>query len=50
LFSDLKEHDYVVHETYGIGIYEGIQRLVIGNKEEDFLSLRYAKVTVFMCR
>lgn len=41
-FIDLKEHDYVVHETYGIGIYEGIQRLVVGNKEEDFLSLKYA--------
>ncbi|MBI5554540.1 MAG: transcription-repair coupling factor [Elusimicrobia bacterium] len=42
-FTDLKEHDYVVHETYGIGIYEGIQRLVVGNKEEDFLSLKYAE-------
>lgn len=42
-FSDLKEHDYIVHETYGVGVYEGIQRLVIGNKEEDFLSLKYAE-------
>ncbi|MDD5131624.1 MAG: transcription-repair coupling factor [bacterium] len=42
-FTDLKEHDYIVHETYGIGVYEGIQRLVIGNKEEDFLSLKYAE-------
>ncbi|MDD5354142.1 MAG: transcription-repair coupling factor [bacterium] len=41
-FTDLKERDYIVHETYGIGVYEGIQRLVIGNKEEDFLSLKYA--------
>ncbi len=41
-FTDLKEHDYIVHETYGVGVYEGIQRLVIGNKEEDFLSLKYA--------
>lgn len=42
-FLDLKENDYVVHETYGIGIYEGLKRLIINDKEEDFLSLRYAE-------
>ena len=41
-FADLKENDFVVHENYGIGIFNGIERLTIGDKEEDFLVLKYA--------
>lgn len=42
-FVDLKENDYVVHEVHGIGIYEGLRHLTIHEKEEDFLSVRYAE-------
>lgn len=42
-FVDLKQNDYVVHEVHGIGIYEGLQHLTVGEKEEDFLSVRYAE-------
>ncbi len=38
----LHSGDYVVHIDYGIGIFEGITRLNIGdNKEKDFLQIRY---------
>jgi transcription-repair coupling factor (superfamily II helicase) len=38
----LKKGDYVVHINYGVGIFEGTKRLRIGDKEKDFLYLRYA--------
>jgi len=39
---DLKEGDYVVHVSHGIGIYIGIRRLDIDGKPQDFLVLKYA--------
>ena len=39
---DLKERDYVVHVSHGIGRYAGIQRLDIDGKPQDFLVLDYA--------
>ena len=39
---DLKKGDYVVHITHGIGIYAGIKRLEIDEKQQDFLKLEYA--------
>lgn len=39
---DLKEDDYVVHITHGIGIYVGIKRLEIDDKQQDFLKIDYA--------
>ncbi len=41
-FFELEEGDYVVHQDYGIGIYEGLKRLKVGGGEMDFSSLRYA--------
>ncbi|HEA46892.1 MAG TPA: transcription-repair coupling factor [bacterium] len=41
-FLELEEGDYVVHQDYGIGIYEGLKRLKAGGGEMDFSSLRYA--------
>ena len=41
-FLELEEGDYVVHQDYGIGIYEGLKRLKVGEGEMDFSSLRYA--------
>ncbi|MBD3184259.1 transcription-repair coupling factor [Candidatus Poribacteria bacterium] len=45
-FVDLKVGDYVVHVTHGIGIYEGIQKLKIGGREQDFLKISYAGTDV----
>ena len=40
---DLKEGDYVVHVSHGIGVYEEIRRLAIDGKSQDFLVLKYAE-------
>jgi transcription-repair coupling factor (superfamily II helicase) len=40
-FVDLKAGDYVVHETHGIGQYLGIERLMVGGVESDYLQIRY---------
>lgn len=39
---DLKEGDYIVHVSHGIGIYEKMLRLDIDGKSQDFLVLKYA--------
>jgi transcription-repair coupling factor (superfamily II helicase) len=41
-YIDLKESDYVVHVSHGIGIYRGIKRLDIDGRPQDFLMLQYA--------
>ena len=38
---DLKVGDYVVHVSHGIAVYEGIRRLDIDGKSQDFLILKY---------
>lgn len=40
---DLKRGDYIVHEKYGVGIYERLQRLSVNETEGDFLIIRYAR-------
>lgn len=40
-FGDLKEGDYAVHIDHGIGLYRGLQKLSIGQIENDFLLLEY---------
>jgi transcription-repair coupling factor (superfamily II helicase) len=39
---DLKEGDYVVHITHGIGTYAGIKQLKIEGRQQDFLMINYA--------
>jgi transcription-repair coupling factor (superfamily II helicase) len=39
---DLKEGDYIVHVSHGIGVYRGISRLKTGDVEKDYLLLEYA--------
>jgi len=41
-YMDLKEGDYVVHVSHGIGIYNGVKHLDIDGRMQDFLMLRYA--------
>jgi len=40
-FGELKEGDYVVHTDHGIGIYQGLKRLAVGEMENDFLLVEY---------
>lgn len=42
-FSDIKPGDYVVHETHGIGRYEGIVRLEFDGTLRDYIKICYAK-------
>lgn len=40
-FGELKEGDFVVHGDHGIGFYRGLQKLSIGDMENDFLIIEY---------
>ena len=41
-FIDLNENDYVVHINYGIGIYRGLTRRTVTDKEKDYITIEYA--------
>ena len=40
--ADLEIGDYVVHESYGIGVYEGIEKLTVDGVSHDYINIRYA--------
>ena len=40
-FIDLEIGDYVVHENYGIGIYRGLEKVVIDGISKDYLKISY---------
>ncbi|MBQ8650929.1 MAG: transcription-repair coupling factor [Alphaproteobacteria bacterium] len=40
-YSSLSQGDYVVHEKYGIGIFDGLVNLNVNDVCHDFLSLKY---------
>ncbi|MDR0426115.1 MAG: transcription-repair coupling factor [Clostridiales bacterium] len=42
VFSELKPGDYVVHEFHGIGLFEKVTRLDMGDIRRDYLEIRYA--------
>jgi transcription-repair coupling factor (superfamily II helicase) len=39
--SDLKVGDYVVHVDHGIGVYQGLKQLPVGDSTRDFMLLTY---------
>lgn len=41
LLDDLKSGDYVVHEDYGVGIFEGIEQAEILGGVKDFIVVKY---------
>lgn len=41
ILEDLKTGDYVVHTNHGIGRYLGIEKLVVGEAERDYLVIKY---------
>ena len=40
-FSDLKVGDYVVHENHGLGIYKGIEKIVVDKVMKDYMKIEY---------
>lgn len=41
--SDLSIGDYVVHNSHGIGIFEGINKIEMNGITKDYIKVRYAK-------
>ncbi|MGN1047818.1 MAG: transcription-repair coupling factor [Eubacteriales bacterium] len=41
-YADLAIGDYVVHETYGIGIYKGIEKVTTNGVSRDYITIQYA--------
>ncbi len=41
-YSDLSVGDYVVHENYGIGMYEGVETVTVDGFTKDYIRIRYA--------
>ncbi len=41
-YADLSVGDYVVHENYGIGLFEGIQTVTVDGITKDYITIKYA--------
>ena len=41
-FNELSVGDYVVHETHGLGIYKGIEKITVEGVEKDYVKIEYA--------
>ncbi len=40
-FGELNDGDHVVHTDHGIGLYRGLQKLLVGGQGNDYLLLEY---------
>ncbi len=43
-YSELREGDYVVHDTHGIGRFVGMEALTVGGVTRDYVTVAYAGV------
>lgn len=41
-FVELKAGDYIVHENHGIGVFNGIEKMVVDGISKDYLKIGYA--------
>lgn len=41
-FAELKPGDYVVHESHGIGVYRGIEKIEVDKVVKDYMKISYA--------
>lgn len=41
-FAELSIGDYVVHENHGLGIYKGIEKVVVDRVEKDYIKIEYS--------
>lgn len=44
--EELRRGDYVVHESHGIGVFDGINRITSGGVTKDYIKIKYAKSDV----
>lgn len=44
--DELRRGDYVVHESHGIGIFDGINRITNDGVTKDYIKIKYAKSDV----
>lgn len=40
-FAELRVGDYVVHESHGLGIYQGIEKVEVDNVVKDYMKIAY---------
>ncbi len=40
-YGELKVGDYVIHENYGLGIYRGIEKVLVENVSKDYMKIEY---------
>lgn len=40
-FTDLKVGDYVVHESHGLGVYQGIEKVEVDHVVKDYMKIAY---------
>ncbi len=40
-FDELSAGDYVIHESHGLGVYEGIEKVQVENVTKDYMKIRY---------
>ncbi len=40
-FDELSAGDHVIHESHGLGIYEGIEKVTVDNVTKDYMKIRY---------
>jgi len=40
-FNDLKVGDYVIHETHGLGVYKGIEKVEVERTVKDYMKIEY---------
>ncbi len=45
-FLELTQGDYVVHETHGVGVFKGVEQIVIEGISRDNIKLEYANQTM----
>ena len=41
-FNELNIGDYVVHESHGLGVYKGIEKIQVEGVEKDYIKIAYA--------
>lgn len=41
-FTDLKMGDYVVHDNHGIGIFQGLEQIVVDGINKDYIKIGYS--------
>lgn len=41
-FTDLKVGDYVVHQSHGIGVFRGLEKITVDGANKDYMKISYA--------